>query len=151
MLEPKANSIGNRIHQIRETLGLNQSEFADLANSSQRAIQNYELGKSTPGGKILKALASKGFNINWVLTGDGEMKQPNPSESFPLLKNTPLLESIMKAVHEHFSDMRIELPADIYEELVVKLYREIQKESRECDNGMIIDVFSTLLTEKKGL
>lgn len=29
-----------------------------------------------PGGAVIRALAQRGFNTNWILTGDGEMRLP---------------------------------------------------------------------------
>jgi len=39
------------------------------------AIQKYEAGQSVPGGQVLAALAEKGWNVNWVLTGQGAKKK----------------------------------------------------------------------------
>jgi hypothetical protein len=35
--------------------------------------QNYEYGRTMPGGAQLERLARLGFSIHWLLTGDGDM------------------------------------------------------------------------------
>lgn len=59
----------------REFLGKSQKEMAKAVGASLTAWQNYESGSQVPGGKVFEALARMGFNINWLLTGEGEMKQ----------------------------------------------------------------------------
>lgn len=69
-MEPQA--IGNRLRDIRQKKS--QKEFAAELGVSFAAIQKYEAGQSVPGGQVLAALAEKGWNVNWVLTGQGAKK-----------------------------------------------------------------------------
>lgn len=66
--------IASRLKTIRETLGLSQREMAKKLEISLGGLQSYESGKSVPGGNALEALARLGFNVNWLLTGEGEME-----------------------------------------------------------------------------
>jgi len=66
--------LSDRIKLVRESLGKSQKDMALLIDSSLSAVQGYESGRQFPGGKVLEALARMGFNVNWLLTGDGEMK-----------------------------------------------------------------------------
>lgn len=68
-------TLAERLKLIRESLGMSQSAMAKAADSSLPSWQGYEAGRNVPGGKVLEALARMGFNINWVLTGEGEMKR----------------------------------------------------------------------------
>ncbi len=68
-------TLAERLKLIRESLGMSQSAMAKAADSSLPSWQGYEAGRNVPGGKVLEALARMGFNINWVLTGEGEMKK----------------------------------------------------------------------------
>jgi len=63
----------DRLKELRLLLGYSQREMADLANVNMQSWQVYESGSSVPGGKVLEALAHKGFNVNWVLTGVGSI------------------------------------------------------------------------------
>ena len=72
-------SLAERLKDARNLLGKEQKEIADLLGISFRSWQDYELGKSVPGGKVFEALAKLGFNANWLLTGEGEkMRSDSP-------------------------------------------------------------------------
>ncbi len=49
-----------------------------LINMSYKGWQQYESGDSIPGGKVLAALSKLGFNINWILTGEGHIYKETP-------------------------------------------------------------------------
>lgn len=68
-------NLGERLKQVRENLGYTQKEMAKAINTNPQTWQVYESGKSVPGGNVLEALARMGFNVNWLLTGEGEMIQ----------------------------------------------------------------------------
>lgn len=64
----------NRIKLIRLKLGMNQGEFARKINIVQQQLSKYERGENKPSSDFLAMLASKtDTNINWLLTGIGEM------------------------------------------------------------------------------
>jgi len=57
--------------------------------SSVGVWQAYEAGTSVPGYKVFESLARMGFNVNWLLTGEGKMKNPvclTESEAHQALK-----------------------------------------------------------------
>jgi transcriptional regulator with XRE-family HTH domain len=62
-----------RIKHWRHTLGLTQDEFAKLAGMSKATLVGYEVGQRKPGADALAAIARTGVNMNWLLTGEGEM------------------------------------------------------------------------------
>jgi len=47
-----------------------------LISLSYKQWQRYEAGEAFPGGEVLQSLANLGFNINWILTGIGDMRLP---------------------------------------------------------------------------
>lgn len=59
---------------VRESLGYTQKEMAKALDTNPQTWQVYEAGKSVPGGNVLEVLARLGFNVNWILTGIGQMK-----------------------------------------------------------------------------
>lgn len=63
------SDIGDRLKQERERLGLNQTDFAKLANHGRSVQAGYEQGKNIPGGAYLAAIASAGVDVLYVLTG----------------------------------------------------------------------------------
>lgn len=80
MNNKKLTNLGERLKQAREALGKSQKEMAMLINVSFRALQGYEAGENEPGSKVIIALTKIGFNANWLLTGEGEMR----NRSLPL-------------------------------------------------------------------
>lgn len=54
--------------------------MATKVNKSLAAWQSYEQGVRVPGGEVYFELLGLGININWLLSGQGEMllEQPNP-------------------------------------------------------------------------
>lgn len=67
--------LAERLKLIREDLGYTQKVMANTLNCSLSALQFYEAGSSVPGGNVLEALARQGFNVNWILTGEEEMRR----------------------------------------------------------------------------
>ena len=68
-------SIGDRLREERERLGLNQTDFAALAEkagvqgTTRQSQSNYEKGKQMPGAPYLAAIAIAGADVQFVLTG----------------------------------------------------------------------------------
>jgi phage repressor protein C with HTH and peptisase S24 domain len=65
----------DRLKIMRESMQLSQKDLAKKLQISLTALQGYEVGRSVPGGNIFEALVKLGFNANWLLTGEGEMKR----------------------------------------------------------------------------
>ena len=63
------HDIGIRLREERESLGLNQTEFAKLADHGRSVQAGYEQGKNVPGGAYLAALANVGVDVYYILTG----------------------------------------------------------------------------------
>lgn len=80
-------TLAERLKTIRELAGNDQKTMAEQLNISFRSWQDYELGKSVPGGKVFEALVKLGFNANWLLTGDGEMRGGTSYAMPEILKN----------------------------------------------------------------
>ena len=82
--------IGERLKIFRTNhLHLNQEEFAKLLGVKQHAISYYEQGKNELSFDALIKLSEKGLNIEWLLTGNGEMlsiKIKNNNPKFPKLR-----------------------------------------------------------------
>jgi len=66
-------SVADRIRIWRQALGLTQGQFADRTGIPRRTLIGYENEERFPGGESLTAIAHTGVNMNWLLTGEGEM------------------------------------------------------------------------------
>ncbi|MEN4246318.1 helix-turn-helix domain-containing protein [Serratia marcescens] len=64
------STIGFRIREERERMGLSQTEFAALADHSRSAQAGYERDEKVPGGNYLSALAKAGCDVLYILTGN---------------------------------------------------------------------------------
>ncbi len=69
--------IGERIKLIRKKLNLTQKEFGDLLGIPLTMVSKYETGTNKPSSDILSKLGELKVNLNWLLTGEGEMFLPN--------------------------------------------------------------------------
>lgn len=65
--------ISDRLRLVREHFSLTQPEAATKFGIPLGTYKQYEKGPSEPGAGALRALAEGGVNINWLLTGAGEM------------------------------------------------------------------------------
>ena len=64
-----------RLKSMRTVLGMTQKEISKSLGIGFRTWQNYEDGIHDPSFKVLQALAGMGFNANWILTGEGDIKR----------------------------------------------------------------------------
>ena len=66
----------NRIKELRKSLGLNQTEFAERLGMVPSAISNYEAGTRAPSDAIIKSICREyGVNETWLRTGAGDMRR----------------------------------------------------------------------------
>lgn len=70
------SSLPERLKMLRNAVGLSQQKLANQLGISKTAWQGYELGKNELGSGVIKELVNLGFNANWILTGEGEMRLP---------------------------------------------------------------------------
>ena len=66
--------MNNKIRQIRNALGLNQSEFGEKLGVSRSVIVNAELGRANINDLFVNHLIEV-YNVNpeWFKTGNGEL------------------------------------------------------------------------------
>lgn len=80
-------SMGDRLKEIREQMGLTKTQFAQLANVSVSSQTNYEEKSRVPSGEYLAALAEKGIDITYILTGKKTINTELSSEEAALVEN----------------------------------------------------------------
>lgn len=62
-----------RLKKIRENLKKTQKEMSAFLGLGEITWQNYERGISKPKIATMEKLASLGYNISWITTGNGAM------------------------------------------------------------------------------
>lgn len=65
-------TIGARIAQIRD--GKTRTEFAKVMGVHKNTLARYEDGDTSINAEFIAKLAAQGFNAQWILTGEGEMR-----------------------------------------------------------------------------
>jgi len=63
------NGIGTRLREERERLGLTQRVFGDIGGVEPNAQGKYESGERTPKADYLAAVAARGVDALYVLSG----------------------------------------------------------------------------------
>lgn len=66
-------NFGSRLKQWRRKNKLNQEKACAVIGIKFRTYQNYELNLSPPGFEALKQMLDAGININWLISGLGDM------------------------------------------------------------------------------
>ena len=63
-------SLGERLREERERLGMSQTQFGDLAHVTKKSQMLYEADQRSPKGDYFTAIASQGVDVQYVLTGN---------------------------------------------------------------------------------
>lgn len=67
-------TLGERIKEVRKTVGLTQLEFGERIGIKGNTVTNYEADRREPQEVTLKAICDKfGINYEWLKYGKGEM------------------------------------------------------------------------------
>ena len=66
-------AITERLRKVRSHFGFSQRAMATFLNISAATWHGYEQRGDLPNSTCLENLATENININWLLTGDGEM------------------------------------------------------------------------------
>lgn len=63
-----------RLKRVMEAKGFNLKTFAEQADIPYRTLQNYILSGREPSAEALMKLHTRlGINLNWLVSGNGEM------------------------------------------------------------------------------
>lgn len=84
MKEPKKREVTpiiERCIEVRKSLGLNQTQFAEQLEMSRNFINRMEQGEFQPSNRTIADICRKfSINENWIQTGEGEMKSQTEDE-----------------------------------------------------------------------
>ena len=103
----------NRLKSFRESLNLNQQDFADSLNTTQAVISRYEQGTRSPTVDFLfKLLQLYQTDVNWLLTGREGSFSKNRME-----KNKNENDKLKAQINE-FREKNLELEKEIKENTI---------------------------------
>lgn len=114
MAELETRLIGKRMKFIRYIINeggkLSVEQLAFLLGETGDRLRNYELGRAALPNRLLQVLYERGFNITYIITGEGELfasneagirlkkilqqKRVNLSEIWAMLKDELQYESL---------------------------------------------------------
>lgn len=90
---------GKRLREVREMMGMSQSEFAAIAEkcgvpgTTRQSQAKYEKGLQTPSAAYLAAIATVGADVLYILTGERSDTALTPDERqlLELFRAAPLI------------------------------------------------------------
>lgn len=115
-------SIGKRLQIWRKSLGYSQSKFAKLIGIPLSTLKGYELGHRSPGSDALTSIATTGVNLNWLLSGDGQMQEDTTNEQI-------------------LNSLELEVPAE-FEEFFEGLFNVLLKLNEEKRASILNDMIA---------
>ncbi|MBU3741536.1 MAG: hypothetical protein FGM24_04530 [Candidatus Kapabacteria bacterium] len=79
----KVTGFGDRLRSVVDQMFDNQMEACiAFGISSPQLLRRYFTGMIVPSGSVLAAIASCGVNVNWLLTGKGELCSQDEAGTF---------------------------------------------------------------------
>lgn len=128
----------DRIRQLRKSLGLTQTEFAEKLGFTMVFICQVETGAKIPSERTIADIA-RVFNVNveWIKTGEGEMKKEIPKEEvIASFIGDILKEDNSDGLKEYklkIFSMLAQLPVEDWERIRKFTYSLIQENEKETD------------------
>lgn len=83
--------ISERLKLVCEQKNWKIKEFAELTGLPYRTMQGYIGGEREPNAEGMTALAKVGVNLNWLVSGEGEMFQSESQENVMSEQETKLI------------------------------------------------------------
>lgn len=119
-------SLGERLREERERLGMSQTQFGDLAHVTKKSQMLYEADQRSPKGDYFTAIASQGVDVQYVLTGNRSVSsgvepleihgdRSAPIDVEQLIHIAVQLEVVAKEAGKSLPTAKlIEIAADVY-------------------------------------
>ena len=105
--------ISERLRQVCEAKNWKIKDFAERTGIAYRTLQGYVGGEREPNAEGMSGIAKAGVNLNWLVSGEGEMFQVN-------------LERYISAQEEYLIKNYRIMPENI-KNLLANLFTEISK------------------------
>lgn len=103
--------MGERIRELRKSLGLTQKDFADRIGIKPSAIANYENGRNDPIDAVVSLICREfGVSESWLRTGEGDMIAPSTRQEEIAKYVGELFASRPDPFKERFILMLLRLP-----------------------------------------
>jgi|GEM_PF-1569451 len=148
-------TIGERLRIFANYIG-NLSKLATLINMSPSSLDAYLIGRSKPGTEILQRLLKLGCNINWLLSGEGEMlinNKSSPGQDIETIKaeyeeKISNLEKEISNLEKEIEKLNIKI--SVYERVIQLISQEKKGgQSGESPKFMQVNLPTTSSPSKK--
>lgn len=127
-----------RIRQLRQRLGLSQTEFAKRMGMTRSMISNLELGLiEIPDYKLSMICQQYNVNEHWLRTGEGEMFQPQPA-SLDAMAQANQIDALTRAVVETLIEMP-QAQRDAFTQLVQDVAERVRRAEADGAQPLQID------------
>ena len=83
--------ISERLRQVCEVKNWKIKDFAEQTGIAYRTLQGYVGGEREPNTEGMTAIARAGVNLNWLVSGEGEMFQSEPQKTVMSEQETKLI------------------------------------------------------------
>ncbi|MDY4279564.1 MAG: helix-turn-helix transcriptional regulator [[Pasteurella] mairii] len=95
--------ISKRLRQICKAKNWKIKDFAEQTGIAYRTLQGYVGGEREPNAEGMAAIAKVGVNLNWLVSGKGEMFQSEPQKTLMSEQETKLI-SDYRTMPENLKD-----------------------------------------------
>ncbi|PIQ27213.1 transcriptional regulator [bacterium (Candidatus Blackallbacteria) CG18_big_fil_WC_8_21_14_2_50_49_26] len=120
--------IQERIKKWRTSLGMSQAAFCNETGIPLRTLKGYEAGTRHPGSEALAAMANTGLNINWLLTGEGDMSKSEPIDTQVELSSEEIAE--FQANMKEIFDLLLMIDEDKRGAAIQEMLARVQEAAR---------------------
>lgn len=127
--------LAQRLKQARKELGYTQREMAEAMGTKLRSLQDYERGRSVPGGRVIASCCRLGINPVWLLNGHGGMWLRDPQHC--AMPNTALLEKLLAGLEEALCQATQSLDPVKKAQVITFLYQWFSESGMEPDPALI--------------
>ena len=117
--------VAQRLREWRRHLDLTQMELAARLNIDIGVLRKYENGINVPGGRVLTSIGETGVNLNWLLTGVGQMGETQSD----VWSDNPNLSRRLAAIAGLLDGMKEEKRSAVLDEI----FSRVQEAKRVTD------------------
>lgn len=134
----KMLTIGDRLREERERLGMTQTEFGALAGVTKATQINYETGRRAPDAGYLAAVAGVGLDVQFVVIGQ-RVQDANESS-----RHIALLSEAWEALEQHYQSTGTKLTPEKKRQAAEALYKICLERGGLQANRDIVSVLAAM-------
>lgn len=144
-----------RIKEVMEREGLNQSQFAEAIGIQRAAMSHLIAGRNNPSLDVVMKILQRfpGLDSEWLLFGKKNTSVHNTPPGEPnLFTNTSIFPDEETVVPEYRKEIESKQPENTIKPTIIEQIKVIEKPSKNVNKIVLFysdDTFETFLPEKK--